>query len=489
MVPNFTVHQLDSCLVQRFGQRRRAKQRNLICKLRGVAGVISQADVRSDLRRLEASTSTPSTSRWSDAGVRREQGEASSSTLPKRSNFFTPFRPSSLPIPPASQVDLRNLHTLYPLLYRHPDTRNEEFCTQVWRLYQHLAPSTRRSIHPKVMQMVLRAVVPSRATRSEMKRRAKDPVRTIDAYSEKLERRMQCVIADMLRSTWVDPVTNHGAIIPNYSDYQYALETLAHLGGTEACEAIYRELQEMGQDSSQNGELLSHRLEALKVWMTSRVKYSNWTRIRPGSSATATGPRKPSMRYNPERETKDPASHAITVLWSILGELSNTTSTLDPEGLFRQLVLALHQILRFLPETERPITETVRKILKQALEKGYGIDFKFLRQDPAVETELEPEIVDAVMYLMGSQGDIWRMVAMYESLTGPNASSSSQSVDMENGEEDVETLSGALEAEAAEGVSRDWLGREKISNDPAPADRVRDRPRKSPLASTDSTDQ
>ena len=187
------------------------------------------------------------------------------------------------------------------------------------------------------------------------------------------------------------------------------------------------------------------------------------------------------MRYNPERETKDPASHAITVLWSILGELSSTTSTADPGGLFRQLVLALHQILRFLPETEKRTTETVRKILKQSLEKGYGIDFKFLRQDPAVRTELEPEIVDAVMYLMGSQGDIWRMVAMYESLTGPNASSSSQLVDMENGEEDVETLSGALEAEAADGVNRDWLGREKISNDPAPAERVRDRPRKSPL--------
>lgn len=195
------------------------------------------------------------------------------------------------------------------------------------------------------------------------------------------------------------------------------------------------------------------------------------------------------MRYNPERETKDPASHAITVLWSILGELSNTTSTADPEGLFRQLVLALYQILRFLPETEKPTTETVRKILKQSLEKGYGIDFKFLRQDPAVETELEPEIVDAVMYLMGSQGDIWRMVAMYESLTGPNAGSSSQSIDMENGEEDVETLSGALEAEATDGVNRDWLGREKISNDPAPAERVRDRPRKSPLASTNSTYQ
>lgn len=319
-----------------------------------------------------------------------------------------------------------------------------------------------------------------------MKRRAKDPVRAIDAYSEKLERRMQCVIADMLRSTWVDPISNQRAIIPDFPDYQYALKTLAHLGGTEACEAIYRELRELGQEKISTGELLPYRLEALKVWMTSRVKYSSWTRIRPGSSSSATGPRKPSMRYNPERETKDPASHAITVLWSILGELSITsTSSSKPEKMFRQLVLALHQILRFLPETEKPISETVRKILKQALEKGYGIDFKFLRQDPAVQTELTSEIIDSVMYLMGSQGDIWRMVAMYESLTGPNGSTSTQAVDMENGDDDVETLSGALEAEAAGGVNRDWLGREKISNDPAPIERVRDRPRK--LASLSGT--
>lgn len=330
------------------------------------------------------------------------------------------------------------------------------------------------------MQRILRAVIPSRATRMDMKRKAKDPVRAIDAYSEKLERRLQTVVADMLRSTYVDPITHQRPVIPNYADYQYALETLAHLGGTEACEAIYRELREIDQVSGQGESLLPYRLEALKVWMTSRVKYSSWTRIRPGSSAAETSSRKSSLRYRAESESKDPTSHAIAVLWSILGELSNTPSIADSTKLFRQLILALHQILRFLPETERPISDTVKKILKQALEKGYGIDFKFLRQDPAVDTELTSEIVDSVMYLMGSQGDIWRMVAMYESLTGASAAGgSNQMVDLENGDEDVgETLSGALQAEAESGVNRDWLGREKISNAPAPSEaRVRDRPR------------
>jgi hypothetical protein len=218
------------------------------------------------------------------------------------------------------------------------------------------------------------------------------------------------------------------------------------------------------------------------VWMTGRVKYSNWTRIRPGSSATETSSKKSSIRYRPDKESRNPASHAITVLWSILGEISNSRSGSTPDSmkLFRQLVLALHQILRFLPDSEKATTETIRKILKQSLEKGYGIDFKFLRQDPAVQMELSAEIVDAVMYLMGSQGDIWRMVAMYESLIGSNASTSTPPIDIMIGEEDIgETLSGALQAEAESGINRDWLGRETISNAPAPSEaRVRDPPRK-----------
>jgi hypothetical protein len=325
--------------------------------------------------------------------------------------------------------------------------------------------------------MILRAVIPSRASRTDAKRKAKDPVRSIEAYSGKMERRLQVIIADMLRSTWVDDVSKKAAMIPNHSDYQYAMSTLAHLGGTEACEAIYRELKESGHGAAEDGEsLLPYRLEALKVWMTGRVKYSSWTRTRPGALTPSDPTKRSNMRYRPEKEIKDPSTHAITVLWSILGELSQTRSTpvSDDEDLFHELVLALRQILRFLPDDEKTVADTVRKILKQALEKGYGIDFKFLRQDPALqEIALTSEIVDSVVYLMGSQGDVWRMVAMYESLTGEVSSSSS--AELINaavvGEADDigETLSGALEAEAASGQNLDWLGREKISNAPAPA--------------------
>jgi len=326
------------------------------------------------------------------------------------------------------------------------------------------------------MQMILRAVIPSRASLTDAKRKAKDPVRTIEAYSEKMERRLQVIIADMLRSTWVDGATKQAATIPDYADYQYAMSTLAHLGGTEACEAIYRELNEMGQDVMKDREsLLPYRLGALKVWMTGRVKYSSWTRKRPGALPTS-NLNKSNMRYRPEREMKDPATYAISVLWSILGELSQAQTTPSSEDLFHQLVLALRQILRFLPADEKTVADTVRKILKQALEKGFGIDFKFLRQDPAMQAQvdLSPEIIDSVVYLMGSQGDIWRMVAMYESLTGTeSASSSAQLINaavMGEADDVGETLSGALEAEATSRQNLDWLGREKISNAPVAAE-------------------
>jgi hypothetical protein len=133
--------------------------------------------------------------------------------------------------------------------------------------------------------------------------------------------------------------------------------------------------------------------------------------------------------------------------------------------LYKELVVTLHQFLRLLPETEVTVADTARKILKQALEKGYGIDFKFLRQDPAFTAAITPDIVESVIYLMGSQGDIWRMVAMYESLTGaefdPEVAGVVDGAAFGEGEDVGETLSAALQAEAASRSNLDWLGRER----------------------------
>jgi hypothetical protein len=322
------------------------------------------------------------------------------------------------------------------------------------------------------MQMILRAVIPARAVRTDHKRNAKDPVRGIGNYSGKLERRLQVIIADMLRSTWLDPVSKEAATIPTYPDYKYAISTIAHLGGTEACEAIYREIKDVNMKAGQTAgrSLLPYRLEALKVWMTGRVKYSSWTRNRPGALAPPNPP-KSSSRYRPDQEIKDPASYAISVLWSILGELSQARSISASTPLYKELVVTLHQFLRLLPETEVTVADTARKILKQALEKGYGIDFKFLRQDPAFTAAITPDIVESVIYLMGSQGDIWRMVAMYESLTGaefdPEVAGVVDGAAFGEGEDVGETLSAALQAEAASRSSLDWLGRQRAQSSAA----------------------
>jgi hypothetical protein len=312
------------------------------------------------------------------------------------------------------------------------------------------------------MQMVLRAVIPNREARMDWKRKVKDPVKGLAAYAEKMERRLQVVIADMTRSTWVDPSTGLKTASPDYQDYSYAMLVLARLGGSEACEAMYREIRDKAPRLAAQHDLLKYRLRALKTWMTGRVRFANFTRQRPPIGTSAPPPSGPgSLRFRPENASIDPAAHTITALWSILRDLGTSMSQSDSGVLYHELVVTLRQALRFLPEEEIKSIETVRKILKQALEKGYGIDFHFLRQDPSSSQTITSEVLESVVYLMGSQGDVWRMIAMHEALAGPGVgSSSSAPVEGMSDMEDMgETLSEAMRVEEESRDAFDWLGR------------------------------
>ena len=332
--------------------------------------------------------------------------------------------------------------------------------------------------------MILRAVVPPTAARSEFKRKAKDPVRAFAAQSAKFERRLQVVIADMVRSTWVDETGSKSTMTgPRYADYYYTMSVLAGLGGTEACEAIFQEIKSMNQTVVDRSACLGYRLQALKVWMTERVEHSNYTLSRPGVSQPSQSqqqesqqqqqqqqkaPMANSLRWRADREDRDPSSFAITVLRDVLSDVSKLSTGPTDYRLYSELVTTLRQILRFLPEKEASVHETLRKILRQALEKGFGIDFKFLRQDPSFAgVPIHSSVLDSIMYLMGSRGEVWRMLAMFESLTGEAPAGSSTSANPSVGvmeEEDAgETLSSALAAEAASRSRMDWLGRARDS--------------------------
>jgi hypothetical protein len=152
-------------------------------------------------------------------------------------------------------------------------------------------------------------------------------------------------------------------------------------------------------------------------------------------------------------------------------ETETNTSATKSDKLYPELVVTLRQILRFLPETETGTISTLQKILKQALEKGFGIDFRFLRQNPGSTQVVSPKVLESVVYLMGSQGDVWRMLAMYEALADPQVvQASSTLLDESTGDvEDMgQTLSEALRAEAASRESFDWLGRARPA-DPSSA--------------------
>lgn len=330
--------------------------------------------------------------------------------------------------------------------------------------------------------MILRAVVPPIATRSDFKRKAKDPVRAFAAQSAKFERRLQVVIADMVRSTWVDVNGSKNMMTgPRYPDYYYTMSVLAGLGGTEACEAIFQEIKSMNQTEVDRSACLGYRLQALKVWMTERVDHSNFTLSRPGVSRPSQSqqqesqqqqqqklPMANSLRWRADREDRDPSNFAITVLRDVLSDVSKLSSGPTDHRLYTELVTTLRQILRFLPEKEASVHETLRRILQQALEKGFGIDFRFLRQDPSFAgVPVHSSVLDSIIYLMGSSGEVWRMLAMFESLTGEAPAGSSTSVNSSVGateEEDAgETLSSALAAEAASRSMMDWLGRVRDS--------------------------
>ena len=329
--------------------------------------------------------------------------------------------------------------------------------------------------------MTLRAVVPSLATRTALKKRAKEPVKSFASQSAKFERRLQVVIADMIRSTWVDESGSKSKSLktgPSYTDYHHTMSVLAGLGGTEACEAIYREIKTMDQTFMNRSACLGYRLQALKVWMTERNEFSNFTLARPGVSQSpseaeqtsqAQQPQQQpsdiahSLRWRADKEDRDPAHFAIAVLRDVLKDISNASSGTTDTKLYGELVTTLHQILRFLPDTDSGVHTTLQKILQQALEKGFGIDFRFLRQDPSfVGVEVHSSVLDSIMYLMGSRGEVWRMLAMFESLTGEAVAGTSASMitgqGME-GEDVGETLSSALAAEAESRSGLDWLGR------------------------------
>lgn len=356
--------------------------------------------------------------------------------------------------------------------------------------------------------MVLRGVVPSTSSRHELKRKAKDTVRAFAAQSAKFERRLQVVIADMIRSTWVDESGAKGMLTgPSYTDYQYAMSVVAGFGGTEACEAIYQEIKSMDQSVVDRSACLGYRLQALKVWMTERTEFSNFTLTRPGvprpqePQTTQSQPKRQqpppvvhSPRWRADREDRDPASFAITVLRDVLKDIGDKRFGITDHRVYAELVVTLRQILRFLPESDTSSSSsssvhvTLRKILQQALEKGFGIDFRFLRQDPTfADVHIPSSVLDSVMYLMGSKGEVWRMLAMFESLTGEAPAGSSTSAKTGAGmmdDEDVgETLSSALAAEAASRSNLDWLGRVRESadlNESGPSRAVeRDLPRKS----------
>lgn len=347
-----------------------------------------------------------------------------------------------------------------PLLTLPRDKRDEALCARIWRTYHHLSPSTRRSLNPTILRMVLRAVIPSPAGQAEFKRRAKDPIRAFASQAAKLERRLQIIVADMIRSTWLNKDDRQVVPVPSSSDYHYAMSALSHLGATEACEAIYRELKDTEQTASGRAACLHFRLRALKVWMTERIHYSTFTHKRPELAQRA--PIARSLRWRSDKQDSDPASYAVRVLWDVLREVGSSATQIN-RAVYSETVVTLRRILQFLPDTEVAVSTTLRKMLQQVLEKGYGIDFRFLRQDPAfTSTPIGPNILDATMYLMGSQGDVWRMAAMYESLSTTALSASAALKESVNGvdEDDVgETLSAALAAEEAASRSMDWLGR------------------------------
>lgn len=377
------------------------------------------------------------------------------------------------------------------MLYRNPAERDEKLCKDIWHIYHRISPSTRRSLHPTIQRMILRAVIPSYASRLAFKRKAQDPVRAFAAQSARYERRLQVVVADMIRSSWVDPHAIGGTDgttktdtvpvpAPSQDDYRYAMSILAHLGGTEACEAIWRELTNtLEPNAPDRATLLSYRLRALKVWMTERLDAKDWTWRRPQMAQQA--PLLRSLRWRADRETRNPVQYAIAVLWDILREIgdglpsasasTSSSSSFGSKKAYGELVVVLRRILDFLPESEASSRATLQKILQQALERGYGIDFRFLRQDPAAElsSPVLPPILDAVMYLMGSRGDVWRMTAMYESLTDYAGAAEGSSVSnnaartAEEEDEIVETLSSALQAEAVSRESLDWLGRSRAA--------------------------
>lgn len=383
--------------------------------------------------------------------------EPSSSTA----GFFTASRPFSPSAPPPSASETQALESLLPLLHIHRDKRDEALCTRIWRTYHLMSPSTRRSLNPTILRMVLRAVIPSLSGQADFKRRVQDSVRAFAAQASKLERRLQVIVADMLRSTWTNKDDKQTTAVPSSSDYYYAMSALSHLGATEACEAIHRELKDTDQNSSDRATCLRYRLRALKIWMTERIHFSTFTVKR--SSMAHQEPIARSLRWRPDRQDSDPASFALRVIWDVLRELGNGTATNMDGKVYRELVVTLRRILQFLPATEVAVSGTLRKILQQVLEKGYGVDFRFLRQDPSFPpTPIRATTLDAVMYLMGSQGDVWRMMAMYESLTGKEMASGSRLTETANevDDEDIgETLSSALAAEAASRQSMDWLGR------------------------------
>lgn len=258
------------------------------------------------------------------------------------------------------------------------------------------------------------------------------PVAFRRAQAERLERRLQKVILDMRKSA-PSPMRSDnadGMVLPHWSDYRYAMKKMSFLGWLSGSEGIYAEVKRFNWPLDIQRKLLYYRLASLTSWLRAntvhRITWRDGTTHVPLRVVRANeGEGEVSFkRVKGEQGEPRGPEELVGILRDSLKDL-NADKSIRHGRTTDQLLEALRRMIAFLPSDQERLREATQQMLEEVLTRVHGLDLKYLTISPdsAVTRDVGSMVgvTNAVVDLLGSKGDVWRMVAAVDALgSGPD---------------------------------------------------------------------